>query len=180
MQLLFMRHGQTHYNLLGLCNDDPARDVHLTDTGIGQAEHAAKKLRNEHLQLIVTSELPRTIQTGEIINRYHQVPMQVNPILNDIRSGFDGRTVAEYFAAIAHDPLHIAVHGGESLLQHKQRVLTYFDWLRQQPYTTILSIAHEETLRVFYAWFHNIADNQLRELHFANCEVLRFEFDPAG
>ena len=44
---------------------------------------------------------------------------------------------------------------------------------------TILSIAHEETLRVFYAWFHGIPDARLRELHFANCEVLQFEFNPA-
>lgn len=180
MQILFMRHGQTNYNLLGLCNDDPHCDVHLTAVGIAQAEAAAQQLQGEPLELIVTSALPRTIQTAQIINRYHQVPMRVHPALNDIRSGFDGRPVADYFAATAHDPLHFAANSGESLLQHKQRVLTYFDWLRQQPYAMILSIAHEETLRVFYAWFHQLADARLRELHFANCEVLRFEFDPAG
>jgi len=178
MHLLFMRHGQTNYNLLGLCNDDPGRDVHLTATGIAQAETAAKQLRQTPLDMIVTSELPRTRQTGDIINRYHRLVLQQHPALNDIRSGFDGRPVSEYFAAIAADPLHIAINSGESLVAHKRRVLTYLDWLRQQTAQTILSIAHEETLRVFYAWFHDLADEQLRELHFANCEVVHFEFDP--
>ncbi len=38
MKTYFMRHGQTNYNVLGLCNDDPARPVHLTDLGIEQVQ----------------------------------------------------------------------------------------------------------------------------------------------
>ncbi len=180
MHILFMRHGQTNYNLLGLCNDDPADDVYLTTTGIAQAETAAEKLRKTSLNMIVTSELPRTRQTGEIINRYHSLKIQTHPALNDIRSGFNGRLVSEYFAAIQADPLRMAVNGGESLLTHKQRVLTYLDWLRLQTADTILGIAHEETLRVFYAWFHGVPDEKLRDLHFANCEVVQFDFNPAN
>lgn len=177
IQVLFMRHGQTQYNLLGLCNDNPTDTVLLTPTGIVQAEVAASDLQTTPLDLIVTSELPRTIQTGDIINRTHGVPQLTHAALNDIRSGFNGKSVAEYFAAIAADPLHLAVNGGESLLMHKQRVLPYLDWLRQQTAQCILSIAHEETLRVFYAWFHGLPDNELRELHFGNCELFSFELD---
>lgn len=180
MRVLFMRHGQTNYNLLGLCNDDPADEVHLTATGIAQARATAETLRLTPLDLIVTSELPRTRQTGEIINRYHALDIQSHPALNDIRSGFNGRTVSEYFAATAADPLNIAMNGGESLLMHKWRVLTYLDWLGQQAARYILTIAHEETLRVFYAWFHDVPDEKLRELHFANCEIVQFEFNPAS
>jgi len=179
MHVLFMRHGQTNYNLLGLCNDDPIDDVHLTTTGISQAKTAAEKLRTTTLDMIVTSELPRTRQTGEIINRYHALQIQTHPALNDIRSGFNGRPVSEYFAATQSDPLHIAVNGGESQLTHKQRVLSYLDWLRLQTAETILSIAHEETMRVFYAWFHHMPDEKLRDLHFTNCEIVEFDFNPA-
>ena len=175
MHALFMRHGHTNYNQLGLCNDDPRTAVHLSETGIRQAQAAAQTLRSEALELIVTSELPRTRQTAEFINAFHHVPLCTHPALNDIRSGFDGRSVEEYFQATATDPLHLAVNGGESLLMHKQRVLPYLDWLRNRTEQTILSIAHEETLRVFYAWFNGIADEALRSMHFANCEVLRFE-----
>ena len=171
MRALFMRHGHTNYNQLGLCNDDPRIDVHLTNTGIAQAQTAAQQLKSIPLELIVTSALPRTQQTAAIINQYHQVPVQVHHRLNDIRSGFEGRSVNEYFAAIANDPLRLATNGGESLLQHQARVLPYLDWLRQQDQGVILTIAHEETLRVLYAHFHQLPAQQLRTLHFGNCEV---------
>jgi alpha-ribazole phosphatase len=175
MHVYFMRHGQTNYNQLGLCNDDPAKDVYLTETGIQQAEQAACRLQHSHIELIVTSELPRTRQTADIINQFHHGPIISHPAINDIRSGFDGKPVADYFSAIEPDPLHIAVNGGESLLNHKQRVLSYFDWLQQQPRQAILTIAHEESMRVFYAYFHHTPDKELPGLHFGNCEVLEYQ-----
>lgn len=176
MHLYFMRHGQTNYNIRGLCNDDPCQDVHLTETGIQQAQNIAQQLRQKPIELIVTSQLPRTRQTAEIINEHHHVPIVSHAAINDIRSGFDGRTVTEYFSATEPDPLHIRANGGESLLDHKKRVLTYLDWLKIQPQRVILTVAHEETLRVFHACFNNIPDEQLRSLHFGNCEVLEYQY----
>jgi alpha-ribazole phosphatase len=175
MLVYFMRHGETNYNKLGLCNDDPAREVYLTATGIQQAEQVAQQLQHDKLELIVTSELPRTIQTAKIINRFHHVPIIQHAAINDIRSGFDGLPVRDYFAAIDADPLHSCANGGESLLQHKARVLTYFEWLKQQSAQQILTVAHEETMRVFYAYFNQLADEQLPDLHFDNCEVLKYQ-----
>ncbi len=176
MPLWFMRHGQTNFNLLGLCNDDPRQDVHLTGRGIAQAEAAAEHLREKPLRRILVSELPRTRQTAEIINRYHQVVIDSHPELNDIRSGFNGRPVVDYFAATAEDPLHMRVNGGESLLDHKQRVERFLEKLQQQQKQDLLIVAHEETLRVVAAWFRGLPETALRELHFKNCEVLEFEW----
>lgn len=54
--------GRTNYNDLGLCNDDPSRDVHLTEVGIEQeqAHSAALTLRHVAFERIVVSPLPRT------------------------------------------------------------------------------------------------------------------------
>jgi len=171
-----MRHGETNYNQLGLCNDDPRRDVYLTKTGIRQAERAAVRLRDKPLRHILVSELPRTRQTAEIVNQYHHVPISCVPALNDIRSGFDGRPVADYFAAIAHDPLHARIHGGESLLDHKYRVSNFLDDLRSTQRDAVLIVAHEETLRVINAWFRHLPDSSLREQHFGNGEILEFDW----
>jgi broad specificity phosphatase PhoE len=176
MSLWFMRHGETNYNLLGLCNDNPQRDVHLTDKGIQQAEQAAEQLRDKPLRHILVSELPRTQQTAEIINRYHRVPIYHEPALNDIHSGFDGLPVADYFAAIAHDPLHARVNDGESLLDHKLRVCGFLDDLRSRQENAVLIVAHEETLRVINAWFRHLTDSALREQHFDNGEILEFDW----
>lgn len=93
MIIYCMRHGRTNYNDLGLCNDDPAQDVHLTATGIEQAQSAAIALRDVGFDRILVSPLPRTRQTAEIVNQFHAVPIVVHPDLIDIRSGFDGKPV---------------------------------------------------------------------------------------
>ena len=176
MPLWFMRHGETNYNRLGLCNENPQRDVHLTDTGIRQAEQAAEQLRHKPLRRILISELPRTRQTAEIINRYHQVPIEIQPALNDIQSGFDGRPMAEYFAAISHDPLHARVHGGESLMDHKQRINHFLHDLQARQEDAVLIVAHEETLRAISVWFQGLPDSALPEQHFHNGEILEFDW----
>ena len=171
MKLYVMRHGRTNYNELGLCNDDPRTDVHLNETGKQQARKAAERLRDVQLDRIIVSPLPRTRQTAEFVNRYHDAPIDVHPDIADIRSGFDGKAVSEYFAAIARDPLNARVNGGESLLDHKRRVSGFIHWLLQQPQQNILVVAHEETMRVFIACFEgNIPDERLRDINIGNCE----------
>lgn len=178
MNLYVMRHGRTNYNDLGLCNDDPNTDVHLNDIGIQQAQVAAEQLREVRLDRIIVSPLPRTRQTAEIVNQYHAAPIDVHPDITDIRSGFDGEAVAEYFAAISHDPLNARVNAGESLLDHKQRVLGFIHWLQHQQQENILIVAHEETLRVFVAYFEgHVPDERLRDLTIGNCEYRCYQLN---
>lgn len=114
MNIYCMRHGRTTYNDPGLCNDDPGQDVRLTATGIAQARAAALALRDTAFERILVSLLPRTRQTAEIVDQFHAVPIREHPGLADIRSGFNGKPVADYFSAIAADPLHARINGGES------------------------------------------------------------------
>ncbi len=175
MKIYVMRHGQTNYNVLGLCNDDPAADVHLTELGIRQAEAAAETLRHAALEQVFVSELPRTRQTADIVNRRHRAPITVHAGLNDLRSGFNNRPVAEYFAAAGHDRLRFRADGGESLLDYKTRVLAFLDWLARQRWQRVLVVAHEETLRVIAARVRGLDDAAMEGLHFANGEILTAE-----
>jgi alpha-ribazole phosphatase len=174
MHLYCLRHGETLYNRLGLCNDDPGRDVRLTSKGMRQAEIAAERLRNVPIERIFISELPRTRQTAEVINRHHHLPLESHAELNDIRSGFESQPVAEYFAATGHDRLHVRVNGGESLLDYKQRVSGFIGWLTGQPEAVVLVVAHEETLRVFAVCLTGLSDEAMLGLHYGNCELIEF------
>ncbi len=170
-----MRHGETNYNVLGLCNDDPRADVHLTERGIRQVEAAARRLREVPIDRIVVSALPRTRETAEIINRHHGVPVTVHTAINDLRTGFDGRSTAEHRRAIAGNPLHTRVNGGETVFEHKQRVMRFFDWLKRQREKTILIVAHEETLKVAVACFRGLSDADMLELSIPNAAVIEFD-----
>jgi len=172
MRIYVMRHGRTNYNELGLCNDVPSDDVYLNAKGKKQAQIAAEKLRHVTIDRIIVSPLPRTRQTAEIVNQYHGASIEVNPAIGDIKSGFNNKPVHDYFSAIAHDPVNARVNDGESLMDHKQRVLCFISWLLTQSEDNILVVAHEETVRVFIAHFEgNIADAELRDIQVGNCEI---------
>ncbi len=65
-EFTFIRHGQTDYNK----NDQwqGSTDNVLNETGIAQAKEAAKKLKGEKFDLIISSPLKRAKKTAEIIN----------------------------------------------------------------------------------------------------------------
>jgi broad specificity phosphatase PhoE len=171
MRLFCLRHGRTNYNDLGLCNGDPSKPVHLTNEGLRQAEAAASTLRGTPLACLFVSELPRTRETADIINRHHCVPIVVAPALNDIRSGCEGRPVTEYQAAIADDPVHARVGDGESLHAYRRRVDGFLDWLLDRPHAAVGLVVHEETMRVIHGRFMGLDDGALPALRFANCAV---------
>ena len=174
MQIFAIRHGESEYNILGLCNDDPKRDVRLTEVGRQQAGYAAEQLQTVPLDHIFCSELPRARETAEIVSNPHALSIKPRPELNDIRSGCDGEPVAEYFRLIAHDRLSTRVGNGETLFEHKQRIMDFIDWLKSQPYQQVLMVAHEETLRVFAAYAGALDNETMIELNFDNCGVLEF------
>ena len=174
MDVWALRHGQSAYNLLGLCNDDPARPVPLTEEGRRQAAAAARRLARVRFDAAYSSPLPRAIQTAEIVLAGRDVPLVIEPRLADIRSGFDGSPVNEYFAAIAHDPLHARVNGGESLLDHAARLAGFLAWLGERPYAEVLVVAHEESLRAMKAIAEGCGLESVADRAFGNCVPYRF------
>ncbi len=179
MYAYFMRHGETNYNRQALCNADPRINVYLTEQGKQQARDAAEKLRHIPLQHIYVSELPRTRQTADIVNTFHDIEISVCPELNDIDSGFEGRPVAEYFAAIGsmEQRLTRSVNGGESVLDYKKRLQPFFRWFNEIPHTHALVVAHEETLRIVNAHYCGLDDHAMMERVFKNCEIIAFDTD---
>src|ERR1700677_337622 len=91
MKVYLVRQGETNYNVLNIHNDDPAVDVHLTETGIKQAEKLADMLKEISVEHIFVSELTRTQQTAKIINKYHQLEITIDKRLNDNKSGYEGQ-----------------------------------------------------------------------------------------
>ena len=175
MYFIGVRHGQSVFNVKGLCNDDPHTYVPLTTQGVHQARKAAFALQNESIEKIFVSPLLRARQTAEIINEELDLPLHVENRLADIRSGFDGKPVADYFAAIESDPLHTRVNNGESILDYHQRVSAFLNELQEKAENHFMLVAHEETLRVFKAWSEGLPVEKVIGLPFDNAYPYRFE-----
>jgi probable phosphoglycerate mutase len=175
MQLIALRHGQSQYNALGLCNDDPSIPVGLTEAGEAQADAAVELLVTESIDAVFASPLPRAHQTADRVAGKLGITVALDTRLGDIRSGFEGRPVVEYLAAIAHDPVDARV-GGESLREYAGRVGGFLGWLAPQPLETVLIVAHEETLRVIKAHCEDLPLVEVEGQPFDNCRPYRFFF----
>ncbi|MBU1987926.1 MAG: histidine phosphatase family protein, partial [Nanoarchaeota archaeon] len=64
MEIYFMRHGESEYNVKKLINFDPSVPVHLTENGKKQAEEAAGELKHIRFDAICSSEFPRARETA--------------------------------------------------------------------------------------------------------------------
>lgn len=67
MKILVTRHGQTDWNILRKLQGQT--DIELNDTGRKQAEETGKRIKDEKIDLIITSPLKRATETARIINK---------------------------------------------------------------------------------------------------------------
>jgi broad specificity phosphatase PhoE len=165
VKVILVRHCQTNYNLKHLCNDDPSVDVHLTPTGFEQAEVLADKLKNTHFERIFISELRRTKQTADVINKDREIPVSVDSRLNDNRSGFEGKKTAEYVKLrnAAADRWTVRLNGGESIADVKQRVAEFINYLKETDYQSVLVVTSEMIVKAFYGIINDLSYEEWSE-----------------
>lgn len=161
MKLYIARHGRTNYNDLGLCNADPTVDVHLTPEGIEQAKALADKLKQLSFDHIFVSELKRTQQTADIVNRFHNLSIEIDSRLNDGRSGFEGKPFSEYSKAFEAAPNKWTArfNDGESVEDIKERVADFLSELRTRPYQAVLIITSQWIIQALLVVLRQVSDN---------------------
>jgi len=146
MKIFFVRHGQTNYNVLGLCNDDPSEDVHLTDLGKSQAKELANRFKNIKFDLVITSEFPRSKETASIITKSHK--FKIDPRINERKTGgFNNKTNSDFKKALEADILNSKFTDGESFEEIKKRVVSFIEELKTYTYSNILVVTHGQVLK---------------------------------
>ncbi|MDE2571293.1 MAG: histidine phosphatase family protein [bacterium] len=131
----------------------PPRLVPLTERGRVQAQAVQRALRNVAFDRCITSGLPRTIETAEIVLEGRSVPIETREGLREIEGG--------RLADIAREQLHDEIAGafqglaperrflgGESFRDFLQRVHRVFDELvADESWRQLLVVAHGGTNR---------------------------------
>lgn len=177
MKLYVARHGQTNYNDLGLCNSNPKTDVHLTKVGIEQVEKLADKLKSVSIEHIFVSELKRTKQTADIVNKYHKAPVAVDARLNDNRSGFEDKHYLEYYAALdkANDKWTVRFNDGESLNDVKERVHSFLEELKYKDYQSVLIVTSMVIVQAIYGALNNRSNQEEWDFSVDKASCTEFE-----
>lgn len=84
MDLILLRHGETIHNIQRKYSSD---DCPLSEEGIIQIEKAANKIHNMIIDKIWVSPLYRTMESMEIIKKYHDIPHFVKDDIREIDAG---------------------------------------------------------------------------------------------
>ena len=177
MKIYLARHGRTNYNDLSLCNSDPSIDVHLTREGKKQAEGLANQLKDKAIDRIFVSELRRTRQTAEIVNEFHHAAIEVDRLLNDYNSGYEGKSVQSLIAAMeaAENKWTARFNGGESIEDMKDRAAAFLERLKTEPYEAVLVVTSSWVIRVAFALLQNIPNEKAWTIDTAQGSYFEFE-----
>ena len=147
--VFFARHGESAYSARGALNGDPGVSCPLTDVGREQARRLGRALASERIDLCVTSEFERAIETADVALGGRDVPRLVVAELNDPRYGsYEGGLLAEYQRwAHAADALAEPPGGGESRGRLAARYARGLRIVLERPEARVLVVAHALPIR---------------------------------
>jgi broad specificity phosphatase PhoE len=176
--ILLARHGETDFNV------PPQRfmgwtDEPLNDRGREQARALAGAVRPRGLSAIWSSGLSRARETAEIVGAAVGVTPRVDErFAESHRGAWEGRRWTdiereepEAWAAWRRGGPDFRFPGGESLVEHQQRVLAALDAVRAGPQPALI-IAHGGTIRAIAAARHPRGLDAFHELDVPNATLI--------
>ena len=145
---ILCRHAHSTLNLEHRINGDPTIPVPLTEEGRADARRLGEQLANIELDLVVHTRFGRTRETAEIALGGRDVPLEVEPLLDDVKVGeLEGDSVENYRAWKRAHTRADAFPGGESLDDAARRYADAFRRLAARPERRILVVCHEIPIR---------------------------------
>ena len=143
-RLIVVRHAESDYSARGLMSGDPRIVVGLTDAGREQARLLGEALAGEQIDLCVTSEFSRTIETADVAFAGRDIPRLAVPELNDHTAGrYEGRPFAEYLAwAHTAGPLDVIPGTEETRASIAARLARGYASLLERAERTIVAVLH--------------------------------------
>jgi broad specificity phosphatase PhoE len=145
---VLVRHGESALNLERRVNGDPTVDVGLTERGRFETRQLGVMLANVALDACIHTRFPRTAQTAELALAGRDVPLEVEPLLDDIDVGeLEGSLIEDYRAwKDAREPSE-PFPGGESLDDAARRYAGGFRRLLASAHGSMLVVTHEIPIR---------------------------------
>ncbi len=183
-RLCLVRHGETDWNTARRVQG--SIDIPLNETGRRQAAATARHLRNQHFDVIYSSDLGRALETARQIAATRDISPLIAPDLRERNYGaFQGLTHDEAHARypqlqsrIRARELHAEPPGGESLINFAERVQAAFARIAHaHPGHTLLIVSHGGVLDVAYRMATGISLSQPRNFAICNATLNWIGFD---
>lgn len=156
-EIVLVRHGETALNVKD--NIRGWSDVPLNDHGHEQAEALGKKLKGTGIDMLIASDLTRTLQTAAAISRESGIPirhttMALRPWNVGKYTGESGAKVHPILLKMAIESPEENLPEGESFESFKMRVLVgIIGFLNQYPDKLIGFVCHHRNDRLLRGWY---------------------------
>lgn len=185
-KLYLVRHGETMDNAAQIMQGQTPGL--LNDVGIQQAEEVARKMANDHIDVFVSSDLYRSMQTCAIIARPHleagmhlKGTADASAFLTEddilqriettplIRERDWGDFTGKFIPSLPKDPKDWP-DNVETLERMKSRAQNFLTWLKvAYPDKTILAVGHGIINKAIQSVYYKRPMNQIEKM--ANAEV---------
>jgi broad specificity phosphatase PhoE len=145
---LLARHGESTLNVERRVNGDPSVPVPLTERGLEEGRELGRQVANIPIDLCLVTRFARTRETADAALEGRDVPIEVEPLLDDVDIGdLEGKTIDEYHAWKAEHTRADAFPGGESLDDTARRYAEGFRKLVTTDGQIVLVVCHEIPVR---------------------------------
>lgn len=182
MLAYFVRHGESETNVSGDFPNDDLKSPHLTLKGKEQAAEAAEMLSKVDINAIISSPMPRTLETAEIISKKTGISVLVDSRLREVELGtLKGKPTAEVFKSDPEwfneyfDENHR--HGIEKYEKIQDRMILSIRDAYKKGFKSAVFVSHLEPIRSIIAIAMGIGGQTVRKIKIYNASisVLKYE-----
>jgi broad specificity phosphatase PhoE len=185
MRILLVRHGQTEWNIGARAQGHT--DISLDETGLRQSQLLGEAFKGEKIDVVISSDLKRSVQTAEPIAQATGAPLETDARLRE-RSfgdweGQDYHLVGEQLHALTErynlSRLDTRPPHGESMRDVWTRIDPAIQALKKDARSIVL-VSHGGALALILAKFIGADIEVSRAFRFANTGVTELHSRPNG
>ncbi|WP_027632313.1 histidine phosphatase family protein [Clostridium hydrogeniformans] len=177
MRIYIVRHGHSTWNEEGRLQG--VKDTDLHHKGFDQAHILGKRLESSSISKIYCSPLKRAFHTGEIINKYLNVPIIKDQSLIEMNFGIlEGNTKdqsktlhSEFFTYWEKHRFSTVIPNGESYEMLFNRSFQALETIVKKNNEDILLISHGSFIRALICKIMDIDLDKSYKLSFDNCGI---------
>lgn len=179
-RIYLARHGESQWNILNIIQGQ--KDIPLTNKGILQAQLLGKRLINEKIDKIYSSDLSRAHETAKIIGEIINVDVVPMKEFREINFGiWEGMSKEELLANYKweyelwmREPEKLVLEGGETLAELQYRAMEGIKKIlssKKDNCNNILIVSHNATIKALILGLLDISISNYKNLTLGNASL---------
>ena len=163
--LYLVRHGETVDNANQIMQGQTQGE--LNENGVQQAREFSEQWKNKEIDIILASDLKRSIDTARIIAEPHQLEVLTTPLLRERDWGsFTGRFIPDLKGEVWPDDI-------ESLENLRSRAGEFIAYVKQTfPGKKVLAVGHGIINKAIQSYYYQKPMNEIQRMQNAEVRIL--------